>query len=59
MSQIIIYVPSPFPYESTKAVPWNYNFTTHVNENKGNMKDKTIESLDTNVTKISITSGIT
>lgn len=30
VSPLVICVPTPFPFESTKVVPWNYNTTTYV-----------------------------
>lgn len=31
MSSVVVIKPAPFPYTSTKAVPWNYNETIFMN----------------------------
>lgn len=31
-SLIVICFPTPFPFKSTKAVPWNYNATSYVGD---------------------------
>lgn len=29
---IVFRVPAPFPFESTKSVPWSYNYTSYVGD---------------------------
>lgn len=48
---LVIYVAAPFPFENTKAVPWNYNAITYVG-------DKALV-LKLNVTNITDIKGMT
>ncbi len=55
---VVICVPSPFPYKSSKAVPWNYDVTAFVHELEERAKDEPMKAMD-GVTHISEGSGMT
>lgn len=59
MSPILVCVPSPFPYESIKAISRNHDVLDHVSGSKENMDDKFTKALDLNITNILGASGIT
>jgi hypothetical protein len=43
---IVICVLSPFPYKSSKAVPWNYDATAFVHEPEERAEDKHMQAMD-------------
>ncbi|XP_050889673.1 uncharacterized protein LOC127094961 [Lathyrus oleraceus] len=47
---LVITVPTPFPYESTKAVPWNYNSTTYLHGRR--LKERTAKAQKTLVSHV-------
>lgn len=56
---IFIQIPLPFPYKSTKVVPWDYNVATHVNGSRENLVKDPVETVETNVTNVSEASEMT
>ncbi|MCI32158.1 gag-protease polyprotein, partial [Trifolium medium] len=52
MDPIVFHVPAPFPFESTKRIPWNYQSTAYVG-------DQPLTSVEPNVTNIAGIGGMT
>jgi hypothetical protein len=55
---VVICVPSPFPYKSSKAVPWNYDITAFVHESELREEYEHVKPVD-GVSHISEGSGMT
>jgi hypothetical protein len=55
---VVICVPSPFPYKSSKAVPWNYDITAFVHESELREEGEHVKPVD-GVSHISEGSGMT
>jgi hypothetical protein len=55
---VVICVPSPFPYISSKAVPWNYDITAFVHESELREEGEHVKPVD-GVSHISEGSGMT
>jgi len=55
---VVIFVPSPFPYKSSKTVPWNHDATAFVHELEERAEDEPTKVMDV-VTHISEGSGMT
>ncbi|XP_050896863.1 uncharacterized protein LOC127103660 [Lathyrus oleraceus] len=56
LTPVVICMPSPFPYESTKAVPWKYDITVTDKESEESRQEKSlkVDGVDvTNITGIS------
>lgn len=62
-SPVVVCMPTPFSFESTKAVPWKYDITMVdgvVDEEPKDVEgEKILENVDTNITNIAGTSRIT
>ncbi|GAU44995.1 hypothetical protein TSUD_184960 [Trifolium subterraneum] len=55
---VVVCVPSPFPYKSSKAVPWDYDATAYVHESELEIEGGPTKIID-DVTHISEGSGMT
>lgn len=58
-SLVVICMPSPFPYESTKAVPWKYDITVIDKESEEVRQEKGLKVDGVDVTNIARTSQMT
>ncbi|XP_050875865.1 uncharacterized protein LOC127079525, partial [Lathyrus oleraceus] len=62
-SPVVVCMPTPFPFESTKAVPWKYDITVVDGVVDGKPKiaesKEVLENVDTDVTNIAGTSRMT
>ncbi|XP_050878147.1 uncharacterized protein LOC127081963 [Lathyrus oleraceus] len=62
-SPVVVCMPTPFPFESTKAVPWKYDIIVVdgvVDEEPRDVEgEKSLENVDTNITNIAGTSRMT
>jgi len=56
---LTIHVPSPFPFETSNAVPWNYDTKIFVGNSSGKQVEVTPGFNDPAITNISGTSGMT
>ncbi|XP_050916569.1 uncharacterized protein LOC127131696 [Lathyrus oleraceus] len=62
-SPMVVCMPTPFPFESTKVVPWKYDITVVDGVVDGDPKEveceKSLENVDANITNIADTSRMT
>ena len=60
-SPVVVCMPTPFPFESTKAVPWKYDITVVDGVVDGKPKiaesKEVLENVDTDITNIAGTTG--
>lgn len=59
MSHVVVYMPTHFPYESTKVVPWKYDITVVDKEREEVECEKSLEIIDIDVTNIAGTGRMT
>lgn len=56
MTPLVIIIPSPFPFEGIKVVPWNYDSTVYIHGQK--QEDKTHVIKEPVITNITETGGM-